>query len=163
MRLRELMEKDAPLMLEWMKDPEINRFFRFDPEEKNLDSAVEYIKSSRADGGDVHLAVASDDDEYLGTVSLKKIDRENGNAEYAIALRKKAQGGEAAGYATSEILRIAFEELKLKKVYLNVLEENARAIRFYEKSGFVKEGTSPCHVKIRGEFKTVCWFSIVRE
>ena len=32
MKLRKLNNFDVPLMLDWMKDPEINRFFRFDPE-----------------------------------------------------------------------------------------------------------------------------------
>ena len=40
------------------------------------------------------------DDEYLGTISLKNIDLKNKNAEYAISTRKKARGTGANQQAT---------------------------------------------------------------
>ena len=83
-----------------------------------------------------HYAICDDEDAYQGTISLKDIDVENGTAEYAIVLRRQAQGKGYASFATREILRIAFEELGLHKVYLNVWKENAHAVGFYEHMGF---------------------------
>lgn len=53
--------------------------------------------------------------------------------------------------------------LKLQKVYLNVLSENLRAIRFYQKIGFRYVGESKNHVKIRGVFHDLMWFEIQKE
>ena len=55
---------------------------------------------------------------------MKNIDLDNKKAEYAICVRKKAMGTGVAKEATLEILRIAFEEMGLNKVYLNVITEN---------------------------------------
>ena len=38
-------------------------------------------------------------------------------------------------------LNAAVGQLRLERIFLNVWTENARAIRAYEKAGFVREGT----------------------
>ena len=42
--------------------------------------------------------------------------------------------------ATTLLVRYAFETLNLNRVWLHVFEENARAVRAYEKAGFRREG-----------------------
>ena len=61
----------------------------------------------------VNYAIVDDNDEYMGTISLKNIDLENKKAEYAICIRNCAMGKGFSKMATDEILRIAFEELDL--------------------------------------------------
>lgn len=162
MRLRPLEKKDAPAILEWMKDGEINQFFRFDPEKVTLESVQAFIKDSRGEEH-VHYAVADDADAYLGTVSIKNIDKEAMNGEYAISLRKEAHGTGAALFATRGILEIAFHDLGLERVYLNVLSENERANAFYRKFGFIYEGEFKKHLMIRGELKDLKWYRMLKE
>lgn len=52
-----------------------------------------------------HFAIAEENDEYLGTISLKEIDLENQSPEYAIATRKKAQGHGVAKQVTGMLLK----------------------------------------------------------
>ena len=81
-----------------------------------------------------HFAIVDDqDDEYLGTISLKNIDLKNKNAEYAISTRKKARGTGANQKATESLLKYGFDKLQLHRIYLNVLSSNKRAISFYKK------------------------------
>ena len=100
----------------------------------------------------MHWAISGADDEYLGTISLKKIDRENENAEYAIVLRKEAQNKGYGTEATKSILKIAFDDFNLNRVYLTVIENNTSAIKLYEKSGFVYEGTLREHLRKNGKY-----------
>ena len=93
------------------------------------------------DGENQNFAFVNDEDEYLGTISLKHISHDNDKAEYAVVARKCAQGTGAAKKATEELLEYAFTELALHKVYLSVLEENIRAQKFYEKCGFIRGRT----------------------
>lgn len=158
--LRKLMEKDAEKMLEWMHDPDINCYFRFDANDMNMERTIEFIIKSNESKTDRHYAIVNEDDEYLGTVSLKNIDYKNKKAEYAISTRKKAHGTGVAYEATKEIIRIAFEELNLNRLYLNVLSINERAIKFYEKVGFIFEGESKQDIYIRGNFYNLKWFGI---
>ena len=160
--LRPLERKDAPFMLEWMTDPEITRFFRFDASEISEESCREYIEKAQAEQNTVHFAVADETDEYLGTISLKEIDCDKKEAEYAVSTRKKAHGTGAALQATRLILQYAFETLGLERVYLNVLAENGRANAFYRKAGFRFERDEPEALELRGEKKTLNWYSIRR-
>lgn len=163
MRLRQLHKKDAPLILEWMKDPDINCYFRFDPETISIESIVDFIEQAMNSQTDRHYALVDDNDTYLGTVSLKNIDIFSNNAEYAISLRKSVIGTGAALFGTTELLIIAFDELKLHKVYLNVLSDNFRAIMFYEKMGFVFEGEFVDHLFVRNQYRNLKWYAIVRQ
>ena len=161
-RLRRLEEKDIPGMLEWMHDPEITRWFRFNADAMNEEKAKAFILSS-FDETNRHYAVTDDTDEYLGTISLKEIDRKNSHAMYAISMRACAGGTGAALEATKQLLEIAFDELGLERVYLNVLANNERAKKFYQKAGFRYEGRFQKHLKLHGEWYDWDWFGILKE
>lgn len=163
MELRNLEQKDAKYMYEWMTDPEIYCNFRFDHNKITFESCKEFIKNSINDEKNKNFAIVNDDDEYLGTVSLKNIDKENKNAEYAIAIRKEFHGTGIAKDATLVILKYAFKNLNLHKVYLNVLSENVRAIKFYEKIGFTYEGEFKKHLCINSEYKDLKWYGFFKE
>lgn len=163
MKLRKLEKKDAVGILEWMHDPDINQYFQASFADKKMEDALAFIESTEDDREHLHLAVVSDDDEYLGTISLKDIDIVGKKAEYAISMRACAHGTGASRFATTEILRIAFEELGLERVYLNVLSENKRANRFYEKFGFIYEGEFKKHLMVRDVAKDLKWYRMLKE
>ena len=148
-------------MLEWMRDPAIARFFRFDATAMTEEKCLDYIKAANEDPLCRHFAVADESDAYLGTISLKNI--RDGSAEYAVSMRRCAHGTGAALQATRELLRIAFDDLKLDTVYLNVLEENLRANAFYRKAGFHFVRSEENALELRGEQKTLNWYEINRE
>lgn len=158
--LRPLKLKDAPLILEWMHDPDIGKYFLQDFSSYDLQSEEKFIRESWNDQKNLHLAIVGPEDEYLGGISLKNIDHQHKNAEYAIALRKKAIGKNIAIQATKEILSIAFKEKKLHRVYLNVLSDNSRARNFYEKTGFIYEGESKNAVLIKNKFRNLSLYAI---
>lgn len=158
--LRHLEERDAPLMLEWMHDSGINCNFQADFASSTLESVLSFINDCFGEESQ-NFAITDENDEYLGTISLKHISYKNANAEYSIVIRKKAQGTGVAVAATQELLKYAFEELKLHKVYLNVLEENVRAQKLYEKCGFVYEGRAVDAVKISGTYRNLKWYGII--
>ena len=156
--LRSLRPEDAPLMLEWMQDPSIACFFRFDAAVMTVEKCAAFIESANCDQKSRHYAIADENDEYLGTISLKNI--QNDSAEYAVSTRKCAHGTGAAVYATREILRIAFEELGLETVFLNVLADNLRANAFYCKMGFRFKYAEENALELHGTPRTLNWYSI---
>ena len=135
--LRPLEIKDAGRMLEWMNDKDTTQHLQIGARTYSLPDTIDFIQHAVVEEHNLHRAVVDKSDNYVGTVSLKNIDQVQGEAEYAIALHPVARGTGAAFIATKEILNIAFIKLKLHRVYLNVREENQRAIRFYEKFGFL--------------------------
>ena len=166
MRLRKLKEEDAEGMMEWMHDPDIQQYFRFPAQDKTYEDVLDFIHKAETtpiDGRDMHFAVADENDEYLGTISLKNIDMSARKAEYAICLRKCAQGKGIAFWATNQILKMAFEKYHFQRIYLNVLSDNKRAIRFYEKCGFTYEGSFRRHLFLKGEFRTLDWYGFLND
>ncbi len=160
MKLRELKTEDAPLMLEWMHDETVVGNLKKDFKTMTLDDCVRFIEMSRIAsgliksnigvniGGAVHLAIAGEGDKYMGTVSLKEIDRHLGNAEFGITLRSEAIGKGFAAYAMKEMLRLATGDLGLKLIYWCVEPDNERAIRFYDKNGYERASINDLDIKV---------------
>lgn len=159
--LRSLQEKDAPYMLEWMTDPAITKYFRFDASDMIIEKCLAFIRGAGENQDCRHYAIVNETDEYLGTISLKEIH--DGSAEYAISTRSCAHGTGAAMKATHQLLSIAFCELSLNRVYLNVLAENGRANAFYRKAGFRFTHKEENALEIRGIMKDLNWYEIKKE
>lgn len=162
MNIRKPIQKDAVYMLEWMHDEEVVRFMATDFGSKTLQDCEQFIQSCENDSHNLHRAIVSDDDEYMGTVSLKHIDAELGNAEFAITVRSTAMGKGYAWYGMTEILRIAFEELQLKCVYWCVSNENIRGCKFYDKHGFSRVVDIPEELLQRyRDTDNIRWYSVL--
>lgn len=163
MRLRDLELKDARFMLEWMHDESVVEKLRGDFKSKTIADAEAFILASADKSENIHLAVVSDEDEYMGTVSLKCIDRENDSAEFAITVRQSAMGRGYAWYAMEEIIRKAFEEYGLKSVYWCVSKNNDRAVRFYDKHNFHEAiDISPSILERYHGIHDLKWYSVLK-
>ena len=134
MNLRKLELEDAPLMLEWMHDADVTKNLRANFESKTLADAEAFIQSSWNDKENIHLAVVSDTDEYMGTVSLKHVA--DGTAEFAITIRRVAMGRGFSAFAMHAIMERAFREYNLSLVFWCVDKKNERAVRFYDKNRY---------------------------
>ena len=161
MRLRNLELKDAPLMLEWMHDESVVGKLKGNFIEKTLADAESFILASANKEKNIHLAVVSDEDEYMGTVSLKNV--EDGSAEFAITVRKSAMGRGYSWYGMEEIIRLAFEQYGLESVYWCVSRENERAVRFYDKNGYQRVTVVPsdiCDKYSKEQNEMFIWYKI---
>lgn len=161
MYLRKLELKDAPLMLAWMHDKSVTEKLRTDFSSKTLQDAENFIRFSWEDKSNVNFAIASDEDEYMGTVSLKHI--ENGSAEFAITVRAEAMGRGYSWFGMESIIEKAFSELDLESVYWCVSRENTRAVRFYDKHNFHEVIDVPQKVLDRYEgIYNLKWYSVLK-
>lgn len=160
MYLRELKIEDAPLMLAWMHDESVVGKLRGNFASKTIEDCKAFIASSISESN-IHLAIASDSDEYMGTVSLKNI--EDGSTEFAITVRKEAMSKGYSWFGMEAIIDKAFNELNLESVYWCVSRENERAVRFYDKHNFHEVIDIPEKVLARykgiGNLK---WYSVLK-
>lgn len=165
-RLRGLQKQDANRMLEWMHDPEIQKNFQKDFLDKEMPDILYFIETASCcpkEGGSVHFAVAGDEDEYLGTISLKNICLGERCAEYAVSLRKCAQGKGIGYEATKKLLQMAFGTFGLERVYLKVMADNEKAVRLYEKCGFVPDADFREQIYRNGKSCELKGYAIFRE
>ena len=161
MYLRKLELKDAPLMFSWMHDKSVTEFLRTDFASRTIEDAENFIKNSWEDKKNLNLAIASDEDEYMGTVSLKNI--EEGSAEFAITVRAEAMGHGYSWLGMESIIEKAFNELGLESVYWCVSRDNTRAVRFYDKHNFHEVVDVPLKVLDRYHgIENLKWYSVLK-
>ncbi len=161
MYLRKLELKDAPLMLAWMHDRNVTNNLRTNFASKTLQDAENFIRCSWKDKENINLAIASDEGEYMGTVSLKNI--ENNAAEFAITVRAEAMGKGYSWFGMESIIEKAFNEYCLESVYWCVSRDNTRAVRFYDKHNFHEALDIPDKVLSRYEgIDNLKWYSVLK-
>lgn len=93
-------------------------------------------------------------DEAIGDFTLMNIDTENHAVGFRIAIHDSHHFGKGYGsVAVKEALRIAFEDMEMHRVQLEVYNHNPRAIRVYEKAGFIKEGVRRDAICLDGVYR----------
>ena len=76
----------------------------------------------------------------LGTTAITEIDETRGECLFRIVIGEKQAWGHGFGTeATRLVVAEAFERFKLQAVNLEVFDHNPRAVRSYEKVGFVEQ------------------------
>lgn len=77
----------------------------------------------------------------IGAIELRQVSPEHRSADVGILVGDRAYWGRGYGTdAMRALCRFAFEEMDLNRIELHVLEMNTRAVRSYERVGFVVEG-----------------------
>lgn len=166
MRVRKLQLRDAKYMLEWMHDESVVRYLSANFSTKTIEDCEKFIQDSEKVDTDLNLAIVDEDDIYMGTVSLKHIDKASQMAEFAITIRKSAMGKGFSAYGMREILRLGFEELGLKQIIWCVSNDNERAKRFYDKNGFSRLSEVPQRYQTyysKTQVETLVWYGVQRE
>lgn len=149
-QIRLFEESDIASKVEWINNPLNNEFLHYDiplEYEKTLLWFKNKNNSNRLDCVIVYKNVA------VGLIGLLQIDQVNKKAEFYISMGDVSYKGKGiATQATKLLLKYAFENLNLNKVYLNVDEKNTIACHLYEKVGFVCEGVFINDMIHKGEF-----------
>lgn len=164
MKIRELQIKDAPFMLEWMTDRELTSGLHSDYSARTIREVESFICTAQTIPDERHYAVVNDEDEYMGTVSLRHIDLDDAVAEFAIVMRRGALNKGYAMCGMTEALDIAFHEINLNSVYWRVKADNKRALRFFMKHGFNQlDEDVPNEIKQRhSNEQNLIWFAVLK-
>lgn len=98
---------------------------------------------------------------FVGQARLT-VNKLDNRARYAVGLFVPSVWNKGLGTEITQIvLRYAFDELKLHRVDLRVLQYNKRAIKCYEKCGFIQEGVEREGALIEGKYETDVFMSIL--
>jgi len=123
----------------WVNDAEIGHFLGIKMP-VSADGAQEFAQLVASQQGKSMFSFAiclPGEQRAIGNVTLRDVDRENGDAEMAIVVSDKSLLGR--GYGTDALnclVDFGFGELRLERIHLHVFDYNPRAVRSYEKAGF---------------------------
>lgn len=158
----------AEAMVRWAGDSEYLRLLDADP--TNLLSVkkfTEFIQKDQEKDPPPYYFFAMRtlaDDRLVGCVGLDGDAFPNGDVFVGIGIGDREFWGKGYGTdAMNIILRFAFQELNLRRVSLDTFEYNPRAIRSYEKAGFVHEGRARKFLLREGRRWDLLFMGILRE
>lgn len=163
--LREFRQEDISGIRSWVTDRDTTKFLgggylrpqTWEQSERYLSSLLE------GDAGGVNLVIADKDTlRYLGQCSLMMIDYTARHAELAAVMCPKQQGQGLGAEGIFLMLGYAFEQMNLNRIHLKVRADNVRAVRCYEKCGFVREGVLRAHAFGDGKYHDVICMGILR-
>ncbi len=165
MRLRPVEEGDLSLFLRWFNDPDVRYWLAMShASELTMESEREWYEEMRGDPARVVWCIETREGQPIGNLGLHAIDEGQGRATLGISIGEKEQW--SRGYGTEALrgaLRYGFDEMGLRRVDLQVDEDNLRGIRCYEKCGFVREGVLRAHRIRKGQPVNAVVMSILRE
>ena len=131
--------KEKEIVREWRNNMDIRRWMYSDHVISEEEHAM-FIEGLKIDNKNSYWLARDENEGYLGVISLNRIDSANKNAYLGIYTNPYS-GKTGTGYVLIECLkRLAFHIVYLHTLKLEVIENNEKAIRFYEKSGFSEEG-----------------------
>lgn len=136
--LAEMLQADQPFFRQWLTD---NPLLREQIDNDRIPTEAEqnawFLRSQEADRKMFSVIVFSEN-RLIGNAGFVDIDSSRRTAQFRITLGDTSIHGQGYGTeATHLALRYAFETMQLETVWLRVLQENTRAIRVYEKVGFI--------------------------
>ena len=166
-RLAAVEREDLPLFVKWLNDAEVrNGLMMYLPmslaqEEKWFENMLnrdvnEQPLSIEAKQGDAWVKI--------GNMGFFNFSHKARSAEVGIMIGNKEFWNQ--GYGTEAItllLKHGFETLNLNRIMLQVYEDNPRAIRCYEKAGFIHEGSLRQARYHNGRYYDVLNMGILRE
>jgi RimJ/RimL family protein N-acetyltransferase len=161
--LRRHRPENLRSFMRWYADTEVARLTRYAAKPLTSEEIQRFF-FGRIMGPDflamgIHVA---ETDRLIGSCAFSQLDGDNGSALYHITIGERDAWGRGYGTEATELmLAHAFTRLALHRVALTVFEFNTRAIRSYEKCGFVVEGRARDAILREGRFWAEIHMSIL--
>jgi len=135
----DLTYEDKIQVLSWRNNTDV-REQMLNNETISTENHLRFIDNLKNDKRNAYWVVKNND-TCIGVIYLNKIDLVNKNAYlgiYANPYLKEVSG--KGSVLMKQLLFLAFKELNLHTIKLEVFEDNKRAIKLYMKYGFYIEG-----------------------
>lgn len=168
--LRPLEKRDINShYLSWLNNPDVTRYLETGAFPQTLDDLRRYYdgltSTPSAFPTCVFFAIQHlESGEHIGNIKLEPIHWLHRAATIGILIGEMRFQGQGLGAEAMQLcLGYAFERLGLRKVSLGVLANNIRAIRLYERIGFVTEGCKRQEYWSEGAFQDSLIMGLFRE
>lgn len=172
-RFRHAERSDVPIFVNWLNDPEVRQGILLylpvsQAEEENwFENMLKRAPDERVLCIEARQPAVEGQPEswkHIGNCGFHNIDWRNRSSEIGIIIGDKTAWNQ--GYGTESVrllVKLGFETLNLNRIFLHVFETNPRAVKCYEKAGFVHEGRQRQGERQDGRYIDVLVMSILQE
>ena len=165
-RLRAIEHDDVKYFFEWVNDPEVTRGLAMYLPMSLTDEENWFNSLAKRDPKEKPLTIEIRKGKkwkLIGNCGVVDFDAVNSSAELGILIGDKSEWNKGYGAEVMTLLvRHCIETLNLNRVSLRVYTDNIRAVRSYEKAGFVLEGRLREGVYKFGKYEDVLIMSVLR-
>ena len=121
----------------WLNDIEVNTYLESGGN-YTLQLLADFLKEQEQKDilfWAIHL---KNSNKHIGNIKIDPINYEQSSGEFGILMGDKENWGKGfANEASNRIIKYCFEQLKLTKITLGVIENNIKAVSLYHKIGFI--------------------------
>lgn len=165
-RFRSPEREDLPTFTRWINDPEVraglNLYLPMSlaAEEDWFENMLKRSPDEQPLGIEIQ---DGKDWKIIGNCGFFNIEAINRSVEVGIMIGEKSEWNKGYGTEAMQLLlKHGFETLNLNRIFLRVYATNPRAIRAYEKSGFVVEGHQREAQYLDGKYVDAIMMSVLR-
>ena len=157
--LRDLSINDLDSVMRWRNDPAVNRYLADRLKtRKELDAWYERLRIDPK----IWLKAVLAGERLIGCASVESIDEKNRKCELGLIIGEADCWGAGVGRMVfREMLRYAFEDLGMHRVWAAVARGNRRSIRLVNRAGFVQEGVMREAIIMAGEHTDLLCYSML--
>jgi len=165
-RLRAADREDLPRFTAWLNDPEVRTGVSMIMPLSLVEEEAWFEKLQQASPYERPLVIEVAEGDHwipIGDCGYHAMDWRNRSAELGIFIGEKNYWNQGyGGEAMRLLLKHGFNVLNLDRIFLRVFSNNLRAIRCYEKIGFVHEGCFRQAEFQDGKYHDVMIMSVLR-
>lgn len=160
--LRPMTLEDTDSIIKWRNSDSVRRNFIYQAL-FTKEGHENWIRTMIETGKAVQMMICeARSGNPVGSVYIRDIDPIHHKGEYGIFIGETSARGCGYGTAAARLMiRYAFRELKLHRLFLRVYADNMQAIGSYEKAGFVREAYLREDVCIDGHYRDIVLMAVL--
>ena len=164
--LRKMVLNDAEAVFAYASNSEVSRYTLWETHRSIEDSRafLEFATQKYENGGEPDWGIVYRGNGCLvGACGLVNWEAEHARAEVGFVLSREYWGRGLMSEAVRAILRFGFKRMNLNRIEARCIAENAASARVMEKAGMVYEGTLRQREYIKGAYRDIKLYAILKK
>ena len=164
--LRKMTLNDVEAVFAYASDPEVSRYTLWETH-RSIEDSRAFLKLTTQkyeNGGEPDWGIVYKGNGCLvGVCGLVNWEAEHARAEIGFVLSREYWGHGFMPEAVRAMFRFGFERMNLNRIEARCIAENAASARVMEKAGMVYEGTLRQREYIKGAYRDIKLYAILKK
>jgi [ribosomal protein S5]-alanine N-acetyltransferase len=163
--LRRMTPSDAEAVFAYASDPEVTRYVIWETHRSIEDSRafLDLVAGKHESGGEPDWGIVyKGDHHFVGTCGIVSWEPDHARAELGYALSRHYWGRGLMVEAVQAMIAFCFDRMNLNRIEARCIAENVASTRVMEKAGMTHEGTLRQREFIKGAYRDIEVYSILR-
>ncbi|MCL2564659.1 MAG: GNAT family N-acetyltransferase [Defluviitaleaceae bacterium] len=160
--LRKSKKSDASDIFEYASDEETVKYLAWEGAKTEDEALNGIINYHWANPGNWAIEL-KENQKCIGSIGITVVDSENEKTEFGYVLNRSYWNKGYASEALSAVLKLCFEKLELNRVEAIHYVGNEGSGKVMEKCGMKFEGISKQGKKVKGIFRDIVHYGIIKE